>query len=254
MTLIKLILTLQLVSANCLLFAQTNWAGVFLTSDDASELQGKQKYLWVGKKSKITPSDYIGNFINAWTDNGRIDSGYFYTLKKRNATSGTNIREDSISVFEKYWTIEPKKAGRVNIYSTQYYWTGSKYDTFTTKNSYIAIHPPKFKLKVQTDNYKTDTVIRFVLINLATKKKASARYQVGRMFEPTLHNSKDSLICKLGYFYGLKVGSKNDFSECLYKHIRDLQKKGYKIKISLLVRDVQTNLLIPAETFIYVIK
>ena len=130
--------------------------------------------MWVGLKNYIR-SDYIGSeeILKLWGDNGTVDTGDYYLSKH---------------------CITPLKPGKVIVYSIQKVYTGIKWDTVSTKNTFTAIVPPKIMLQVIKDNFKKDTTIQFVLIDKKTNLQLPNRYKIGRMYQPNIYNSHDSLI------------------------------------------------------------
>lgn len=78
----------------------------------------------------------------------------------------------------------------------------------------------------------------------------SDRYQVGRIYKPNIYNSKDSLVGSIPACYGTTIGKWN-ITEFLSDHKIE---KGYKMRISLLVRDMQTDLLIGTNETTYIFK
>jgi len=78
----------------------------------------------------------------------------------------------------------------------------------------------------------------------------SKRYEVGRMYEPLIYNSQDSLVGEIPLCFGTKIGKWN-FRQFLGEHKIE---SGYKMRIRLLVRDMQTDLLIGTDETIYLFK
>ena len=209
-------------------FGQNDSVGVYIPKDDGSPFSWQTKHMWVGIKNPIV-STYIGSqeFIKVWTDNGVVDSGEFYL---------TN------------YCVRPIRTGNVNVYSIQKIWTGTKYDTVKTKNTFKAIDPPNISLKVLKDNFKKDSTITISLIDSLTLKPVDKRYEVGRMFQPLVYDNLGNYIGEVILCFGTTI----DFANEMHRELK--VRSGYKIKIRLLVRDMKTDLLIPTNEIVYTIK
>jgi len=208
------------------LSGQNDNPGIFIPKDDASPIFTEIRHMWVGLKNPIAE---IGpaEIIKVWTDNGTADSCRYYMVD---------------------FCVTPLKIGSVNVFSIQRIWNGKKYDTVSTKNSFIAIKPPTIKLEILKDNFRIDSTIEFRLIDKKTKKPMGKRYEVGVMYEPEIYDQKDSLIGKVHLCFGTKIYFNQERMQKLKVKI------NYKIKIRVLVRDMETDLLISVEELVYKLK
>jgi hypothetical protein len=206
-------------------FAQQDSIGVIIPKDDASTTNLKTKHMWVGLKNNIA-SNYIGSdkFLRVWADNGIVDSNAF--------------------------CVTPLKPGKVTVFSVQQIYNGEKWDTIETKNYFTAIEAPKIKIKIINEDIQKDSTIQFALVDKKTNKEMTKRYRVGRMYEPVIYNSQDSLIGAINPCFGMTI-EKNKLRPFMKKH--KIQ-KGDKIKMRLDIRDTQTDLLIPTEALTYIFK
>lgn len=213
-------------------FAQNDSIGVFIPKDDSSPFSWPIKHMWVGRKNPIV-STCIGSneFIKIWTDNGVVDSGDYYLAT---------------------YCIKPTKTGIINVYSIQQIWTGEKYDTVQTKDSFIGIIPPNISIEVTKDNFRKDSCISFSLINSFTLKPMGKRYEVGCLYQPLVYDQQGNLIGKIPFCFGTTIDFIDELNEVANRKLK--VKSGYKIKIKVLVRDIKTDLLIPSNEILYTLK
>lgn len=210
-------------------FAQMDSIGIFIPKDDGSPFEWPTLHMWVGKKNPIVPLYPGGHFIRVRTDNGSVDSGDYYYGN---------------------YCITPAKQGLVHVYSSQKIWTGQKYDTVETNNTFTAIIQPKISILVSNDHFKKNFNMKLTLIDSLSGKLMSKRYKVGRMYEPWVFDKHDSLIGRIPLCFGTTI----DFSKSTSKKQKQILKNGYKIRIWLLVRDMKTDLLIPTNEVLYKLK
>jgi hypothetical protein len=203
--------------------------GVFIPKDDASQLDERQKYMWVGRKNPIA-SNYNGStkFINLWTDNGSVDTCDYYLGE---------------------YCITPVNSGIVQVFSIHQIWNGTKYDdTIKTTNSFIAINPPNISIIVTEDDSLKDFNFKISFVNSLTMKLIGERYEVGRMYDVYVYDNNDKYLGRVEDFWQPSFNFGSDFV------LKSKLKKGYRLKIGILVRDTKTDLLIPTNETMYTIK
>ena len=200
---------------------QKDSINIFIPKDDGSPFEWATKHLWVGIGTQfVTEYTRRTEDIKLWTDNGTIDSCN-YDFKGN--------------------CITPERPGKAIIYSTLRIYTGERWDTVSVKTVFTAITPPDIKILITKDNFLKDSSIQFQLVDNNTNKPLPQRYQVGRMYEPRIFNLQDSVIGKATLCFGTKINKDNFYGISTRKPKIE---SGYKMKLFVLVRDMETDLLI----------
>ncbi len=206
----------------------TDSVGVFIPRDEHSISKGPQKFMWVDLKNVVI-STLMGSaeFIEVWTDNGRADRPSYYSPD--------------------FCTVTPAFEGKVHVYTSQRIPFGNDWDTIYTVDKFMAVNQPEIRVMDLYDSLTTTGELRFFLADKYKFTQLSERYQIAQPFEVLVFDQTYKLVGKIAcnreqviLFDADKLGFEI--------------KKGYKIAMQLLVRDVETDLLIPADEWVHVVE
>ena len=111
----------------------------------------------------------------------------------------------------------------------------------------MAVNQPEIRVMDLYDSLTTTGELRFFLADKYKFTQLSERYQIAQPFEVLVFDQTYKLVGKIAcnreqviLFDADKLGFEI--------------KKGYKIAMQLLVRDVETDLLIPADEWVHVVE
>ena len=208
--------------------AQSDTVGVFIPKDDGSQVNWQTKHMWVGQTNPIA-SNYAGGykFIKVWTDNGVVDSGDFY--------------------FSNY-IVTPEKEGPVTVYTIQSIWKGKQYDTIFTATTFTAIPYPPLSIRINDNHFEIDSILELEIIDNQTGQPADSKYEIGRMYIPLVYDSEGKLIGYPNEYF-------TNLIDLTYNKTGKLKiKNGQTLKLRILIRDTETDLLITTEEVSYCIR
>ncbi|MFM9985243.1 MAG: hypothetical protein ACKVOK_08440, partial [Flavobacteriales bacterium] len=124
---------------------------------------------------------------------------------------------------------------------------GNDWDTIYTIDKFMAVNQPEIRVMDLYDSLTTTGELRFFLADKYKFTELGERYQIAQPFEVMVFDQSYKLVGKIAcdreqviVFDSNKLGFEI--------------KKGYKIAMQLLVRDVETDLLIPADEWVHVVE
>ncbi len=219
------VLLIMLVHATS--FSQSDSIGVFIPRDAASPFKGPKMYMWVDLKN-IVFSTQIGNaeLIKVYTNNGRADQPAYYPRDQ--------------------YAITPAEEGDVTVFTIQRIKRGENWDTVTTVNNFIAVYQPEIRLMVLEDSLLTKCELKFFLADKYKFTPLDGRYVVANAYEPIIYNDKDEYIGKLPTCKGTEIN-------CNTETFNFKLEPGLRIVFQVMVRDLKTDLLLPADECVHII-
>ena len=206
----------------------TDSVGVFIPRDEHSITKGPQKFMWVDLKNVVI-STMMGSaeFIEVWTDNGRADRPKYYSPD--------------------FCTVTPAFEGNVHVYTSQRIPYGTDWDTIYTVDKFVAVNQPEIRVMDLYDSLTTTGELRFFLADKYKFTELGERYKIAQPYEVMVFDQSYKLVGKIAC----------DREQVIQFDSRSLGfeiKKGYKIAMQLLVRDIETDLLIPADEWVHVVE
>lgn len=218
------------LSSPCMAVAQTltDSVGVFIPRDEHSTAHGPQKFMWVDLKNVVI-STMMGSaeFIEVWTDNGRADRPRYYSPD--------------------FCTVTPAFEGPVHIYTSQRIPYGNDWDTIYTVDKFTAMNQPEIRVMALYDSLTSTGQLEFFLADKYKFQRLDERYQIARPYSVLLFDENNKLIDEITEVNSTVIDLSNYASQAPLK-------KGYKIAFQLLVRDIETDLLIPADEWVHFVE
>lgn len=217
-----------LVTSFNVALSQTDSIGVFLQRDENSPFTGPKKYMWVDMKNIVTSTQVgVGELLKVYTNNGRADQPAYYSVDQ--------------------CAITPLVEGDVTVMAIQRVFIGGMWDTLTTVNSFIAIEQPEIRLMVLEDSLREACKLEFFLADKYKFRPLDNSYAVANTFEPLVFDKDNELIGKLPKSRGTVI-------DCSKNSLPFKIEKGYRIVFQVLVRDMQTDLLVPADEWVHIVE
>jgi hypothetical protein len=224
---IKQFVLVLFISTSVDLAGQSVSEGLFIPKDDGSPHTWPTKHMWVGKENSVAfvtlPEQKCSKI---WVDNGKVD-----TIQHAD-----------------HFIVIPEKPGPVNIFYILKSQNAQFQDSIQTKTSFLAITPPVIAIKIIKDDFFIDSTIAFILVDNTTQLPVDSRYVIGRMFEPKVFDSLGNYVGFVHHCFDTNIS----FKEALVQGLS--AESVYAIKIYLWIRDLETDLLIPAEPLTYLIN
>ncbi len=218
---------LLLISTNVAI-TQTDSIGVFLQRDENSPFTGPKKYMWVDMKNIVTSTQVgVGKLLKVYTNNGRADQPAYYTADQ--------------------CAITPLVEGDVTVMAVQRVLVGGIWDTVTTVSSFTAIEQPEIRLMVLEDSLREACKLEFFLADKYKFRPLDNSYAVANTFEPLVFDKDNELVGKLPKSRGTVI-------DCSVTNLPFKIEKGYRIVFQVMVRDMQTDLLVPADEWVHIVE
>lgn len=205
----------------------TDSVGVFIPRDEHSSAKGPQKYMWVDLKNVVI-STLMGTaeFIEVWTDNGRADRPKYYSPD--------------------FCTVTPAFEGPVVVYTSQRIPRGTGWDTIYTADKFMAINQPEIRVMDLYDSLTTTGKLEFFLADKYKFQALGERYVIAKPYSILVFDESNKLLDEIENVKSTIIDLKK------YPALSAL-KKGYRIAFQLLVRDRETDLLIPADEWVHIV-
>ncbi len=228
-TLIRFVLFFSgLLFFDNLTVAQNDSIGVFLQRDEYSPFSGIKKFMWVDLKNIVT-STLVGSaeILNAYTSNGDADKPSYYANDQ--------------------CAITPNMPGEVTVMAIQRVRNKDGWDTVTTVTSFIAIEQPEIRLMILNDSMASHCRLQFFLADKYNFQPLTNRYLITNYYETLFFDEEEKFIGKLP-----RINS--NIIDCGELNLPFTIKKGYRMVLQVMVRDMETDLLIPADEWVHIVE
>ncbi|MFN0031784.1 MAG: hypothetical protein ACKVOR_06470 [Flavobacteriales bacterium] len=210
------------------LVAQSDSVGVFIQRDEHSPFTGPNTYMWVDVKNIITSTQIgLGELLKVHTNNGYADQPFYYGKDQ--------------------FAITPIEEGEVTVFAIQKVKVGDHWDTITTVNYFTAVPQPELRLMILNDSIRMNGSLEFYLADKYEFTQADLRYVISGEYRPMVYDERNEMIGRLPASKGTKLRfNPSDLTFVI--------EKGYRIIFQVLVRDLQTDLLFPADEWVHIVE
>ncbi len=195
--------------------------GLFISKDDGSPSREPTMHILVGYHNPLTGKE-PGTILSLTSNNGWVVQGDFY--------------------YGNYAVI-PGDAGLVILTSVQ---VRGK-DTLNFTDTFLAYRPPTPKIRLDDSRLKEDSLLIIALVDSVTGESLPPNFVIGRMYVPMYYDSTHLNgvgICEC-------FEDTIDLRERCHRDFR--YTNGGLIRIRILVRDLDTDVLIDSCRFEYIL-